>query len=105
MKRLINQIPSKTTNLLLGLLPFLLIVIVYMGASNIRLDENPNDKLLPSIEKCVETMSKMAFEEDKRNGGYVLYEDTKASLQRLLVGVLSSAIIALIIGISIGVVP
>lgn len=105
MKRLINQIPSKTANIFLGLLPFLLIAIVYMGASNIRLDENPNDKLLPSIEKCIESMSKMAFEEDKRSGGYILYEDTTASLQRLLIGVGISAIIALSIGISIGVVP
>ncbi|MBN2868733.1 MAG: ABC transporter permease, partial [Flavobacteriaceae bacterium] len=62
MKRLINQVPSKTTNLFLGLLPFLLIVIVYVTASNARLEQNSNDKLLPSFSKCVETMDKMIFE-------------------------------------------
>jgi NitT/TauT family transport system permease protein len=68
MKRLINQVPSKTTNLFLGLIPFLLIVVVYVGSSNARLAKNPNDKLLPSIEKCIDSMSKMAFEKSKRSG-------------------------------------
>lgn len=105
MKRLINEIPSKTTNIFLGLLPFLLIVIVYIGSSNARLAENPNDKLLPSIEKCIESMSKLAFEEDKRTGSYILYDDTVSSLKRLALGVGISAVIALVVGISIGVIP
>lgn len=105
MKRLINQVPSKSINFFLGLLPFLLIVVVYIGSSNARLAQNPNDKLLPSIEKCIDTMSKMAFEEDKRTGSYILYEDTVTSLKRLALGVVISAVVALIVGISIGVVP
>lgn len=105
MKRLINQIPSKTANLFLGLLPFLLIAIVYLSFSNARLAENSNDKLLPSIEKCIDSMSKLAFEEDKRTGSYILYDDTVASLKRLALGVGISAVIALAIGISIGVIP
>jgi NitT/TauT family transport system permease protein len=105
MKRLINQIPSKSANIFLGLLPFLLIVVVYISASSARLAENPNDKLLPSIEKCIDTMSKMAFEPSKRSGDYILLEDTKASLKRLAMGVGISALIALSIGIAIGVVP
>lgn len=105
MKRLINQVPSKTTNLFLGLLPFLLIVIVYISASAVRLTENPNDKLLPSIEKCMDSMGKLAFEEDKRTGEYILLNDTIFSLQRLAIGISFSAIFALVIGISIGVIP
>lgn len=105
MKRLINQIPSKSANIFLGLLPFLLIVVVYISASSARLAENPNDKLLPSIEKSINTMSKMAFEPSKRSGEYILLEDTKASLKRLAMGVGISALIALSIGIAIGVVP
>jgi len=105
MKRLINQIPSKTTNVLLGLLPFLLIAIVYISSSNARLAENPNDKLLPSIEKSLNTMSKMAFERSKRSGEYILLNDTLSSLKRLAIGVVISAILALVIGISIGVIP
>lgn len=105
MKRLINQVPSKSTNILLGLLPFLLIVIVYVSASNTRLAQNPNDKLLPSIEKSVTTMQKMAFEESKRSGEYILLNDTLSSLKRLATGVIISAILALVIGISIGIIP
>jgi len=105
MKRLINQVPSKTTNLFLGLLPFLLIVIVYVMSSNERLKINPNDKLLPSIEKSINSMSKMAFEKSKRSGEYILLNDTIASLKRLAMGVTISAIIALFIGIAIGTVP
>jgi NitT/TauT family transport system permease protein len=105
MKRLINQIPSKSANIFLGLLPFLLIVVVYISASSARLAENPNDKLLPSIEKSINTMSKMAFEPSKRSGEYILLEDTKSSLKRLAMGVGISALIALSIGIAIGVVP
>ena len=105
MKRLINQVPTKTTNLFLGLLPFLLIVIVYISASTVRLTENPNDKLLPSIEKSMDSMAKLAFEKDKRTGEYILLNDTVSSLQRLAIGISVSAIFALVIGISIGIIP
>ncbi len=105
MKRLINQVPSKTTNLFLGLLPFLLIAVVYIGASNARLAENPNDKLLPSIEKSIGSMSKLAFEKSKRSGEYILLNDTLSSLKRLGLGILISAVFALAVGIAIGVVP
>lgn len=105
MKRLINQIPSKTTNLFLMCLPFLLIILVYISASSTRLAENPNDKLLPSIENSINTMSQMAFEENKRTGKYILLEDTLSSLKRLFLGVIISAIIGVVIGVSIGAVP
>jgi NitT/TauT family transport system permease protein len=105
MKRLINQVPSKSSNLLLGLLPFLLIVVVYIGSSNTRLAENPNDKLLPSIGKCIDSMNKMAFVKSKRSGNYILLNDTLSSLKRLAMGVAISAMFALLVGIAIGSVP
>jgi NitT/TauT family transport system permease protein len=105
MKRLINQVPSKTSNLFLGLLPFFLIAVVYISSSNTRLAENPNDKLLPSIEKCINSINKLAFEPSKRSGEYILLNDTLTSLQRLAIGVSISAMIALLIGIAIGSVP
>jgi NitT/TauT family transport system permease protein len=105
MKRLINQVPSKTVNLFLGLLPFLLIIVVYVSASNARLANNANDKLLPSVEKCVESMNKLAFEKSKRSGEYILLNDTLSSLKRLALGVAISAIFALVLGILIGTIP
>ena len=49
MKRLINRRPSRGTAVFLGLLPFLLLAVLYLVASDARLAENPNDKLLPSF--------------------------------------------------------
>lgn len=105
MKRLINQTPSRPTSLLLGFLPFLLIAVVYISSSSARLAENPNDKLLPSIEKCIDSMNKMAFEKSKRSGEYILLNDTLSSLKRLAMGVIISAVFALLFGIAIGVIP
>jgi len=105
MKRLINQVPSKPINLFLGLLPFLLIVILYVSSSTDRLAQNPNDKLLPSIEKSIHSMSKMAFEPSKRSGEYILLNDTISSLKRLAMGVVISAVFALCVGIAIGIIP
>jgi len=105
MKRLINQVPSKSTNIFLGLLPFLIIILVYIGASTQRLAENPNDKLLPSIEKSANSMGKLAFEPSKRSGEYTLLNDTMSSLKRLAMGVVISAVFALCVGIAIGIIP
>ncbi len=105
MKRLINQVPSKSNHLFLGILPFLLIAIVYISSSNARLAANPNDKLLPSVEKCIDTMGKMAFEKSKRSGEYILLNDTLSSLKRLGLGVAISAVFALVVGIGIGIIP
>lgn len=105
MKRLINQVPSRSNHFFLGLFPFLLIAIVYISASNARLAENPNDKLLPSVEKCITTMDKMAFEKSKRSGEYILLNDTLSSLKRLGMSVVISAVFALVVGIAIGIIP
>lgn len=41
MKRLINQTPAPATRVLFGLLPFVLLALAYMLASDARLAENP----------------------------------------------------------------
>ncbi len=105
MKRLINQQPSKAGKWLLGALPFILILLVYLVASNERLAVNPNDKLMPSFEAFGHAIHMMAFEPSKRTGDYLLWADTLASLQRLGIGVGISALISLIVGILIGIIP
>lgn len=47
----------------------------------------------------------MAFEPSKRSGEYLLWVDTAASLQRLLLGVGISALIALVVGVLNGMLP
>ena len=72
MKRLINQRPSKLYAWLLGLLPLLLLIFLYVSASDARLAINPADKLLPSFTSMQEAMTRMAFEPNKRTGDYLL---------------------------------
>lgn len=103
--RLINRHPSRLTALTLGLIPFALLVLFYGMASQERLAENPNDKLLPGITKMTAAVERMAFEEDRRSGDYLMWEDTAASLKRLGMGVSIAATMALVIGVLNGTLP
>lgn len=105
MKRLINLKPTRGNAFLFGLLPFLVIVVLYVSASHMRLQENPDDKLLPSITQMVQTMEKSALSASKRSGEIIFVQDTLASLQRLGLGVLISALLGLMIGIPLGLLP
>lgn len=105
MKKLINHKPGKASRWFLGLLPFLLIALIYTGASNARLAENPNDKLLPAFSSFVEAIDRLAFEPSKRTGDYLFWQDTFSSLKRLGMGVIISAAIGLVFGIFNGVIP
>ncbi len=71
--RLINRHPDRPTRLLLVILPFALLLCAYFLGSAQRLTENPNDKLLPSAAQMSDAVKRMAFSEDKRSGGYVLW--------------------------------
>jgi NitT/TauT family transport system permease protein len=86
----------------LGLLPFVVMVAVYAWASHVRLLDNPQDKLLPSLPQMIEAMWQLAFEADPRTGNYVLLNDTLASLQRLLIGVVLAAVAGLLTGVNMG---
>jgi len=105
MKKLINLKPSKPTQWILGFIPFVIIILLYIGASNARLAENPNDKLLPSLSSFGNAINRVAFEPSKRSGEYVFWVDTVSSLKRLGIGVAISALIGLTFGIATGVIP
>jgi len=103
--RWINARPSRGTQLALLLLPFLAVLIVYAIGSAERLAVNANDKLLPNLAGFAEAINRMAFVADQRTGEYLLWSDTAASLIRLVSGLGISTAIALVIGMSIGVLP
>jgi NitT/TauT family transport system permease protein len=105
MKKLLNLQPSKTGRWFLGVLPFALLLVVYLAASNARLAENPNDKLLPSFASMAEAVERSAFEPSRRSGEYILWQDTVSSLRRLAIGVGVSALLALTFGILNGAIP
>jgi NitT/TauT family transport system permease protein len=103
--RWINARPSNGARLSLALLPFILVLAVYMIGSAERLADNANDKLLPGLSVLVETINRMAFVADPRTGDFLLWSDTAASLTRLGVGLGISTVIALLLGLIIGILP
>ena len=105
MKRVMNIHPGTVGKVLLGMLPFILTLIVYLWASDARLEMNPNDKLMPSFTKIGDALERMAFEPSKRTGEYLLWSDTLASLQRLLLGVSIAALLGLFVGLVNGAIP
>lgn len=105
MKKLINQTPGNSLNLFLGLLPFVLLVILYVVSSEARLEINPNDKLLPSFGQIADGIERMALEPSKRSGEYLFWQDTASSLSRLGMGVLVAALVGLVIGVVTGALP
>ena len=105
MKKLINYTPATWAQLCLGLLPFVILLAAYIVASDIRLANNPSDKLLPSINSMLAAVDRMALQPSKRSGEYLLWVDTFSSLSRLAWGVGISAAIALVLGVLNGAVP
>ncbi|GAB3233613.1 ABC transporter permease [Pseudaeromonas pectinilytica] len=105
MTRLINRQPARTSRLLLALLPFALLLLCYLLSSQARLEINPQDKLLPGLGSIVEAIQRLAFEPSKRSGEILLLTDTLTSLRLLLIGVGSSALLALVLGLGTGAIP
>ena len=105
MPRVINVRVGTATRLLLGALPLLALLVLYMHGSAQRLAENPKDKLLPAPSTLVDSAVRLATETDRRSGRILLWADTRSSLGRLGLGVGCAASLALVLGIGIGVVP
>lgn len=90
---------------LLALLPFAVAIAAYLVASHLRLAENPQDKILPSLVQMGEAVQRMAFAPDPQSGEYVLWKDTWASLKRMGIGVGVAAALALLAGLNMGLRP
>lgn len=85
-----------------GLLPFVILITVYAWASHLRLEDNPQDKLLPSLPQMIQAMQALIFEPDVRTGNYLFVADTWSSLRRLGIGVFAAAIAGLLTGVNLG---
>ncbi len=105
MARLINRQPDRLGRWLLALLPFLVLLVLYLINSEARLAANPNDKLLPSFPVILDSIARMAFEPSRRSGEYLLWADTLSSLKLLLMGVGISALLGLLVGLLNGGIP
>jgi len=97
--------PPKIFRFILAILPFVILIVVYLIASNIRHTNNPHDKLLPTISKMGKTLKKVAVTKDKRTGQYLLWNDTISSLKRIITGVSLAAFTGFILGLNMGLFP
>lgn len=91
--------------LLLGAVPIVLLLVIYLFAAYSRHAVNPSDKLLPIPSEMVAAMSALIFEPDKLSGTYIFWADTLASLQRIGTGLGISALSALMAGLLLGILP
>jgi len=97
--------PGRRLAWLLAAIPFLLLMLVYGTASHFRHQDNPADKLLPTAPQMLAAAERMAFAPDARSGKRLLWADTAASLQRLLIGLALAALVGLLLGLNIGLFP
>ncbi|MEL6238396.1 MAG: ABC transporter permease subunit [Pseudomonadota bacterium] len=96
---------AKGNKALLGLLPILALVLLYLVIAADRNAINPNEKIVPLPSAMVEAMWGLVFERDQLSGRFLFWSDTLASLQRLGLGLLISTLTALVVGLLLGVLP
>lgn len=99
----INAKPGRAASLLLAAAPFVLVIAVYLVTAHLRHQENPQDKLVPTLSEMTEGFKSTAFEED-RKGQYRLLVDTIASGRRFLISVALMSV-AVLIGLHMGLLP
>ncbi|HTA31244.1 MAG TPA: ABC transporter permease subunit [Candidatus Cybelea sp.] len=97
--------PGMVFGRFLGIIPIAVLVGVYMFASHARALKNPNDKLMPSLSRMYDEMKTIMTVPDKRSGKNLFWEDTKASLKRLALGISIAAVASYFIGILMGMFP
>lgn len=77
----VNARPGKLAKIILPLIPFLICISAYVAASYVRHQENPRDKLVPTISQLADGFTRTAIKPD-REGKYRLLEDTLVSTKR-----------------------
>lgn len=105
MRRLLNARPRGGAGLFLGLVPILVLVVIYLAASGARHADNPGDRILPMPATMAESVEVMAFTVDPRTGEVPLVSDTEASLKRLFVGIALAAVTTITLGLALGLLP
>ena len=103
--RWVNRQVRPGYRLLLGSLPILLLLLLYLVLAAQRHAINPMDKILPLPGAMASGMAPLLFEPDPLSGRLVFWADTLASLQRLGIGLGISTLIALLVGLVLGVLP
>jgi NitT/TauT family transport system permease protein len=105
MRRLMNVRPPRGTSRIFGLAPLAALLGLYVAVSAARLAANPTEKLFPSLAAMGDVVARYAFAADQRTGDVLLWADTLASLQRLILGLGIATMTGLVLGIALGVIP
>ena len=103
--RWVNIRPSRRSSLLLGALPVLLVLVIYMFAAAARHAGNPSDKILPTPGAMVTAMQGLLVNADPLSGRLIFWADTLASLERLGLALGICTLSALLVGMVLGVLP
>ena len=103
--RWVNRQGRRSDRILLGSLPILLLVLLYLLMAALRHAANPMDKVLPLPSGMAQRMAELLFQPDQLTGQLVFWADTLASLQRLGLGLGIATLSALLIGLVLGVLP
>ena len=103
--RWVNMRLSRSQRILLGAIPIVLVLAIYLFAASQRHAINPSDKLLPLPGAMIDAMGTLIFKPDPLSGDYLFWSDTLASLRRLGTGLGISALSALLVGLFIGDLP
>lgn len=79
----INSTPTNTAKLILGVIPFILTILLYIQVSIERRKENPKDKALPRATEMFESIKKFTFFVNTKdifdeNGDMVAYTGPKS---------------------------
>lgn len=103
--RWVNRHLRRGDRILLGVVPILLLVLLYLFLAAQRHADNPLDKILPLPGGMAQVMSALLFQPDQLSGQLVFWADTLASLQRLGIGLCIATLTALMVGLVLGVLP
>ncbi|WP_031342887.1 ABC transporter permease [Novosphingobium lindaniclasticum] len=103
--RWVNRQVGRGGRVLLGAVPILLLLLVYLVLAAGRHEANPADKILPLPGAMAESMAALMFVPDQLTGQLVFWADTLASLQRLGIGLGISTLSALVVGLALGALP
>ena len=105
MNRLVDIRLRRDRRVLIGLLPIVGLIVLYVVLSAARHVANPADKVLPIVSDMASAMIRLATIPDAATGRVSLVADTAASLVRLSTGLAIATVSALVLGLLLGVVP
>ncbi|WP_417620596.1 ABC transporter permease [Parasphingorhabdus sp.] len=103
--RWVNRRIGRGNRSLLGAIPILLLVVIYLLVAADRHAINPDDKIFPLPGAMVQAMWALLFEPDQLSGRLLFWADSLASLQRLGIGLGISSLSALFVGMMLGILP